>query len=110
MAEAHARLVGVEARLRAIEREGHMPSNDVVIKRIPAVRVAEDILDEAGRDEGRVDEGLVPHFDAVPQGDVVERFEAHAALGPVVVGAGDPHRLAGGSRCAPSLAPGRSIP
>jgi DNA-binding transcriptional MerR regulator len=41
VAASHVRLAGVEARLRAIEREGHMPSNDVVIKRIPAVRVAE---------------------------------------------------------------------
>ncbi|HEY3261109.1 MAG TPA: MerR family transcriptional regulator [Pseudonocardiaceae bacterium] len=36
-----ARLVRVEARLRTIESEGHMPSDDVVIKRLPSVRVAE---------------------------------------------------------------------
>ncbi|MFF4786332.1 MerR family transcriptional regulator [Streptomyces griseorubiginosus] len=41
MAAAAARLVQVEARLRAIESEGHMPTNDVVIKSVPAVRVAE---------------------------------------------------------------------
>ncbi|MBV2156728.1 MerR family transcriptional regulator [Kitasatospora sp. SUK 42] len=41
MASAAARLVQVEARLRAIESEGHMPTNDVVIKNVPAVRVAE---------------------------------------------------------------------
>ncbi len=41
MAAAAARLVQVEARLRAIESEGHMPKNDVVIKSVPAVRVAE---------------------------------------------------------------------
>ncbi|WP_020121517.1 MerR family transcriptional regulator [Streptomyces canus] len=41
MAAAGARLVQVEARLRAIESEGHMPTNDVVIKTVPAVRVAE---------------------------------------------------------------------
>ena len=41
MAAAGARLVQVEARLRAIESEGHMPTNDVVIKNVPAVRVAE---------------------------------------------------------------------
>ncbi|MET9265666.1 MerR family transcriptional regulator [Amycolatopsis sp. NPDC004079] len=41
MAAAAARLVRVEARLRAIESEGHMPENDVVIKSVPAVRVAE---------------------------------------------------------------------
>ncbi|MEV0294171.1 MerR family transcriptional regulator [Nocardia sp. NPDC050710] len=36
-----ARLVQVETRLRIIEKEGVMPANDVVIKSIPAVRVAE---------------------------------------------------------------------
>jgi DNA-binding transcriptional MerR regulator len=36
-----ARLVQVEARLRTIESEGRMPTNEVVIKRITAVRVAE---------------------------------------------------------------------
>ncbi|MBL1105337.1 MerR family transcriptional regulator [Streptomyces sp. 5-8] len=41
VAAAEARLVQVEARLRAIESEGHMPTDDVVIKHVPAVRVAE---------------------------------------------------------------------
>ncbi|MBO8184062.1 MerR family transcriptional regulator [Streptomyces spirodelae] len=41
MAAARARLVQVEARLRAIENEGHMPTNEVVVKSVPAVRVAE---------------------------------------------------------------------
>lgn len=41
MAEAAARLSQVEARLRSIESEGHMPTEDVIIKSIPAVRVAE---------------------------------------------------------------------
>jgi DNA-binding transcriptional MerR regulator len=36
-----ARLTGVEARLRMIESEGHMPSTDVVVKRVAPVRVAE---------------------------------------------------------------------
>ena len=36
-----ARLAGVEARLRTIEREGHMNTEDVVLKEIPRVRVAE---------------------------------------------------------------------
>jgi DNA-binding transcriptional MerR regulator len=35
------RLVRVEARLRTIESEGLMPSEDVVVKSVPAVRVAE---------------------------------------------------------------------
>ncbi|MFD8144651.1 MerR family transcriptional regulator [Streptomyces sp. NPDC059708] len=41
VAAAGARLVQVEARLRAIESEGRMPADDVVIKSLPAVRVAE---------------------------------------------------------------------
>ncbi|MCD9144957.1 MerR family transcriptional regulator [Streptomyces albireticuli] len=41
MAAAAARLVQVEARLRSIESEGHMPTNDVVVKSLPAIRVAE---------------------------------------------------------------------
>ncbi|MEH1102074.1 MerR family transcriptional regulator [Micromonospora sp. CPCC 205561] len=36
-----ARLTGVEARLRMIETEGRMTSQDVVLKELPAVRVAE---------------------------------------------------------------------
>ncbi|WP_055587921.1 GyrI-like domain-containing protein, partial [Peterkaempfera griseoplana] len=41
MAAATARLAQVEARLRAIESEGHMPATDVVLKAVPAVRIAE---------------------------------------------------------------------
>ncbi|MGW7418180.1 MerR family transcriptional regulator [Streptomyces sp. NPDC054863] len=48
MAAAAARLVQVEARLRSIESEGHMPTNDVVIKSIPAIRVAELTATAAG--------------------------------------------------------------
>ncbi|TCO40566.1 DNA-binding transcriptional MerR regulator [Kribbella antiqua] len=36
-----ARLVSVEARLRLIEKEGHMPTDDVVLKRIAPTKVAE---------------------------------------------------------------------
>ncbi|MEU4179415.1 MerR family transcriptional regulator [Streptomyces sp. NPDC026589] len=41
VAAASARLARVEARLRSIESEGHMPADDVVVKTVPAVRVAE---------------------------------------------------------------------
>ncbi|MFJ8694437.1 MerR family transcriptional regulator [Streptomyces roseolilacinus] len=41
VAEATARLGQVAARLRAIESEGHMPPQDVVVKSLPAVRLAE---------------------------------------------------------------------
>ncbi|GGX89010.1 hypothetical protein GCM10010358_48830 [Streptomyces minutiscleroticus] len=40
-AAAAARLVQAEARLRAIESEGHMPTDDVVLKNVPTVRAAE---------------------------------------------------------------------
>lgn len=40
-AAAAARLVQVEARLRSIESEGLMPTNDVVLKQVPSIRVAE---------------------------------------------------------------------
>ncbi|MFH9751710.1 MerR family transcriptional regulator [Streptomyces griseus] len=41
VAAASTRLARVEARLRSIESEGRMPADDVVIKTVPAVRVAE---------------------------------------------------------------------
>ncbi|MEV3928479.1 MerR family transcriptional regulator [Streptomyces sp. NPDC053728] len=41
MTAAAARLTQVEARLRSIESEGQMPSNDVVLKSLPSVRLAE---------------------------------------------------------------------
>ncbi|MCZ4094773.1 MerR family transcriptional regulator [Streptomyces sp. SID13666] len=41
MAATATRLTHVEARLRSIESEGRMAADDVVVKRIPAVRVAE---------------------------------------------------------------------
>ncbi|MEU9086043.1 MerR family transcriptional regulator [Streptomyces sp. NPDC048357] len=41
MAAAAARLVQVEARLRTIESEGTMPADDIVVKSLPPVRLAE---------------------------------------------------------------------
>ncbi|WP_432093938.1 MerR family transcriptional regulator [Streptomyces sp. bgisy100] len=41
MAAAAGRLAQVEARLRSIESEGHMPADDIVLKSVPPVRVAE---------------------------------------------------------------------
>jgi DNA-binding transcriptional MerR regulator len=41
VAADNARLAQVQARLRSIEREGRMPSVDVVLKKVPPVRVAE---------------------------------------------------------------------
>ncbi|MBP2477291.1 DNA-binding transcriptional MerR regulator [Crossiella equi] len=41
IAAARARLTAVEARLRIIESEGAMPVDDVVVKSLPAMRIAE---------------------------------------------------------------------
>ncbi|MFI6283525.1 MerR family transcriptional regulator [Streptomyces sp. NPDC051018] len=41
MAATAAGLAQVEARLRSIESEGRMPTDDVIVKGVPAVRVAE---------------------------------------------------------------------
>jgi DNA-binding transcriptional MerR regulator len=41
MADSATRLAQVEARLRIIESEGTMPADEIVIKRLPAIRVAE---------------------------------------------------------------------
>ncbi|MFD4866117.1 MerR family transcriptional regulator [Streptomyces sp. NPDC058412] len=41
MAAAAARLVQVEARLRTIESEGTMPADEIVVKSLPPVRLAE---------------------------------------------------------------------
>ncbi|MDX3229086.1 MerR family transcriptional regulator [Streptomyces sp. ME19-01-6] len=41
VAEAAARLAQVEARLRTIENEGRMPTEDIVIKSLPPLRLAE---------------------------------------------------------------------
>ena len=41
LAADNARLARVEARLRTIEREGTMPTDDVVVKSLPTVRLAE---------------------------------------------------------------------
>jgi DNA-binding transcriptional MerR regulator len=41
LAAAASGLVQVEARLRSIENEGSMPQEDVIIKQLPAIRLAE---------------------------------------------------------------------
>lgn len=52
MATAADRLTQVEARLRSIESEGRMPTDDVVLKTLPTVRVAEVT-------------GVAPDFDTI---------------------------------------------
>ncbi|MFE2182966.1 MerR family transcriptional regulator [Streptomyces sp. NPDC059455] len=63
VAATAARLVQVEARLRSIESEGHMPTNDVVIKILPAVRVAELTATAAGFDPQDIGPVITPLYD-----------------------------------------------
>ncbi|MFF3565183.1 MerR family transcriptional regulator [Streptomyces sp. NPDC002574] len=63
MAADAARLAGVEARLRTIESEGRMPSDDVVIKRLPAVRLAELSGVAPGFDPGDIGPVIQPLYD-----------------------------------------------
>ncbi|NJP99873.1 MerR family transcriptional regulator [Streptomyces zingiberis] len=63
MTAAAARLAQVEARLRSIESEGHMPSNDVVVKSVPAVRVAELTAVAASYDPQDITPVISPLYD-----------------------------------------------
>jgi DNA-binding transcriptional MerR regulator len=104
-----ARLAQVEARLRIIEREGAMPADEVQIKRIPGLRVAELTGTAAGFEpesiapvigplydelRGRLERaGLTPagpdlaYYEDSPDGDGVL---IHATI-PVNVGPGEDH-------------------
>jgi DNA-binding transcriptional MerR regulator len=58
-----ARLAQVDARLRLIETEGHMDTGDVVLKHIPAMRVAELSATAAGYDHpDSITENLSPLY------------------------------------------------
>jgi DNA-binding transcriptional MerR regulator len=57
-----ARLRQVEARLAIIDKEGRMPSNDVQIKSIPAVRVAELTGVAAGFEPGAIGPVIQPLY------------------------------------------------
>jgi DNA-binding transcriptional MerR regulator len=63
MSAAAARLVQVEARLRSIESEGHMPTNDVVFKNISAIRVAELTATAASFESGDIGPVIGPLYD-----------------------------------------------
>ena len=58
-----ARLSQVRARLDIIEREGAMPTEDITIKRIPAVRVAELTGRAAGFDPESITPVIGPLYD-----------------------------------------------
>lgn len=57
-----ARLTEVEARLRIIEKEGVMPDHDVVVKSVPAVRVAESTGVAAGFEPSAISPVIGPLF------------------------------------------------
>lgn len=58
-----ARLAGVEARLRIIESEGMMPETEVIVKQIPAVRVAEVTAIAAGYEPAEITPVIGPLYD-----------------------------------------------
>ncbi len=58
-----ARLAQVEARLEIIEREGAMPTDDIQVKRIPAVRVAELTGTAAGFEPESIAPVIGPLYD-----------------------------------------------
>ncbi len=63
MRQDTARLAQVDARLRMIESEGHMDTGDVVLKHIPALRVAHLSGTAAGYDHPTsITENLTPLF------------------------------------------------
>ncbi|MYW43693.1 MerR family transcriptional regulator [Streptomyces sp. SID486] len=68
---ARTRLGQVEARLRAIESEGHMPTDDVVLKHVPAVRVAELTATAASFDPADIGPVITPLYD-----ELFRRLEA----------------------------------
>lgn len=101
IAEASSNLVQVEARLRSIENEGAMPQEDVVIKRLPALRLAElsgtaasFSPDAIGPLVNRLFDELCAHTAAAgvtPVGPSTVYYETSEALGAeVVVHAGLP--------------------
>jgi effector-binding domain-containing protein len=63
--------IGVDARLRMIETEGHMDTRDVILKSTPTLRVAVLSAPAAGYEGPEISEALSPLY---PQ--LMERMEA----------------------------------
>lgn len=95
-----ARLSHVQARLRIIESEGTMPSDDVVIKSIPAVRVAELAAPVKSMEPrsispviGQLYDKLCAELDRAgvrPVGPAIARYEQANGDGEVIVHASLP--------------------
>lgn len=81
IADDRSRLTEVEARLRIIEKEGVMPDQDVVIKSVPAVRVAESTGVAAGFEYSAISAVIQPLF-----GGLADRLAAAgiAIAGPAI--------------------------
>jgi DNA-binding transcriptional MerR regulator len=100
IAADHARLAQVEARLQLIEREGAMPADDVQIKRIPAVRVAELSDTAGGFEPEQISPVIVPMYEdlfarlgraaVTPAGPSIAYYEDAPAGDGVVVHAAVP--------------------
>jgi DNA-binding transcriptional MerR regulator len=107
-----ARLAQVEARLRVIETEGTMPADEVQIKRIPGVRVAELTATAASFDPESISPVIQPLYDELfgrldragltPSGPCIANYEdssdgggilVHATI-PVDAGPGADHDFA----------------
>ncbi|MEV4329033.1 MerR family transcriptional regulator [Streptomyces sp. NPDC049597] len=82
-ATAAARLAQVEARLRSIESEGRMPTQDVMIKSTPAVRVAELTAVAAGYGPEHIGPVITPLYE--------ELFRRLTAAGVTPTGPGIAH-------------------
>ncbi|MYT75492.1 MerR family transcriptional regulator [Streptomyces sp. cg28] len=97
MAAAAARLTQVEARLRSIESEGHMSTEDVVVKHLPRVRVAELTAVATDFEPPSISAVIQPLYDELfrrldaagirPTGPGIARYE-DAPGGGIVVHAG----------------------
>ena len=99
IAAAASRLAQVEARLRSIESEGHMPTDEVVVKTVPAVRVAELTGTAASYQPQDITPVIGPLYDRLfplleaagirPTGPGIARYEdAPDGNGTIVVHAG----------------------
>ncbi|WKX71342.1 MerR family transcriptional regulator [Streptomyces sp. XD-27] len=100
MADAAARLAQVAARLRSIESEGSMPTEDIVIKSLPPVRLAELTGIAKSYEPQDVGPVIEPLYDELcrrlkaagvePTGPGIARYEDAPVDGAIIVHAGLP--------------------
>jgi DNA-binding transcriptional MerR regulator/effector-binding domain-containing protein len=95
MATDEARLTGIAARLRMIEKEGHMNTADVVLKDVPSVRVAELAATAAGYGPEHIGPVISPLYPELmhrmqtagiePTGPAIAYYEPESGSGDAVV-------------------------